>query len=71
MTDVVELAKERRARLATEIAKLDEFIHMAEMLVKYSPGKAKPGTEREEDSADKSGRPTVVRPYTAGSEGKG
>jgi hypothetical protein len=44
---------------------------MAEMLVKYSPGKAKPGTEREEDSADKSGRPTVVRPYTAGSEGKG
>lgn len=71
MTDVVELAKERRARLATEIAKLDEFIHMAEMLVKYSPGKTKPGAGREDDADDKSGRPTIVRPYSAGSEVKG
>lgn len=62
MTDVVELAKERRARLATEIAKLDEFIHMADMLVKYSPGKGKPGTAREDDADDKSARPTIVRP---------
>ena len=32
MTDVVEIANERRARLSAEIAKLDEFIRMAEML---------------------------------------
>ncbi len=37
MTDVVEIAKERQARLAAEIAKLDEFLRMAEMLVKYTP----------------------------------
>ena len=62
MTDVVELAKERRSRLATEIAKLDEFIHMADMLVKYSPGKGKPGAGREDEADDKSARPTIVRP---------
>jgi hypothetical protein len=62
MTDVVELAKERRARLATEIAKLDEFIHMADMLVKYSPGKGKPGAASEDEADDKSARPTIVRP---------
>ncbi len=37
MTDVVEIAKERRVRHATEIAKLDEFLRMAEKLVKYTP----------------------------------
>ncbi len=40
MTDVVEIAKERRLRLATEIAKLDEFLRMAEKLVKYTPLKS-------------------------------
>ncbi len=40
MTDVVEIAKERRIRLATEIAKLDEFLRMAEKLVKYTPLKS-------------------------------
>jgi len=38
MTDVVEIAKECRAKLAAEIAKLDDFIRMAEALVKYSQG---------------------------------
>ena len=38
MTDVVEIAKERRVRLAAEIGKLDDFIRMAEALVKYSQG---------------------------------
>ena len=33
MTDVVEIAKERRARLAAEIGKLDDFVCMAEKLV--------------------------------------
>ncbi len=40
MTDVVEIAKERRVRLAAEIAKLGDFILMAEALVKYSQSKS-------------------------------
>ncbi len=36
MTDVVEIAKERRVRLAAEIGKLDDFIRMADALMKYS-----------------------------------
>jgi len=69
MTDVVELAKERRARLATEIAKLDEFIHMAEMLVKYGPGKGR--ASGSDEDVDKGGRSAVVRPYSASVGGDG
>jgi len=36
MTAVVEIAKERRVRLAAEIGKLDDFIRLAEALVKYN-----------------------------------
>ena len=36
MTDVVEIAKERQARLAAEIGKLDDFIRMAEALLNHS-----------------------------------
>ncbi len=36
MTDVVEIAKERQARLAAEFGKLDNFIRMAEALLKHS-----------------------------------
>ncbi len=36
MTDVVEIAKERQARLAAEIGKLDDFIRIAEALLKHS-----------------------------------
>ena len=36
MTDVVEIAKERRVRLAAEIGKLDDFVRMAEALLKPS-----------------------------------
>jgi hypothetical protein len=38
MTDVVEIAKERRTRLEAEIGKLDDFIRMAEALGKISQG---------------------------------
>ncbi len=38
MTDVVEIAKERRVRLAAEIGKLDDFIRIAQALIKYSRG---------------------------------
>ena len=36
-TDVVALAKERQARLTAEVAKLDNFIHMADALLKHAP----------------------------------
>ena len=39
MPDVVEIAKERRARLAAEIGTLDDFIRKAEALVKYDRGR--------------------------------
>jgi transcriptional regulator with XRE-family HTH domain len=35
MTDVVEIAKVRRADLVTEIAKIDDFIRLADVLEKY------------------------------------
>ncbi len=38
MTDVVEIAKKRRATLASEIGTLDDFIRMAAALVKYGQG---------------------------------
>jgi hypothetical protein len=34
MPDVVEIAKKCRAKLVTEICKLDDFVHMAEVLLK-------------------------------------
>lgn len=33
MTDVIKIALERRAQLSAELARLDEFIRMAESLV--------------------------------------
>ena len=38
MTDVVEIAKERRATLAAEIGALDDFVRMAEALAQYGRG---------------------------------
>jgi transcriptional regulator with XRE-family HTH domain len=38
MTDVVEIARECREKLAAEVVKLDDFIRMAEALVKFSQG---------------------------------
>jgi hypothetical protein len=73
MTDVVEIAKERRVRLAAEIAKLDEFIRMAEKLVKYTPLKSnrEPGTE--DARGPRSTGPASVRSYSeaSGGEAKG
>jgi hypothetical protein len=59
MSDLIAVAKERRTRLNAEIAKLDEFIHMAEMLLKYSPSKS--GDGGDDQRGDRSG-PAVVRP---------
>ncbi len=51
MTDVVEIAKERRVRLAAEIVKLDDFILMAERLVKYNPSKSNKASGTEDEKA--------------------
>jgi len=47
MTDVVEIAKERRDALAAEIGKLDDFICMAEKLIENGGSDA----EEEHDSS--------------------
>jgi len=51
MTDVVEIAKERQARLAAEIGKLDDFIRMAEALVKQSLSKSSKASDTEDEKA--------------------
>ncbi len=51
MTDVVEIAKERQARLAAEIGKLDDFIRMAEMLVKHSQSISSKASDTENEMA--------------------
>ncbi len=73
MTDVVEIAKERRERLAKEIAKLDEFILMAERLVKYTPLKSNTASDTGDARAARSTGPAPVRSYSedSGEEAKG
>ena len=70
MTDVVEIAKERQARLATEMDKVNEFIRIAEALLKYSlPKPNKASVTAGEKPAESTG-PTydeVLRPLTDGS----
>ncbi len=51
MTDVVEIAKERRDALATEIGKLDDFIRMAEALVKNSQSKSNKASATEDEKS--------------------
>jgi hypothetical protein len=78
MTDVVEIAKERQARLATEIAKLDDFIRMAEMLVKNAPLKSSKASETEDEETAESTDPeaaettgqATLRPFSAAADGK-
>ena len=70
MTDVVEIAKERRTRLATEIAKLDEFIRMAEKLIKYTPLKSNKAPDAEDERAARSVGPSAVRSHSSSDEEK-
>ena len=51
MTDVVEIARERRVRLAAEIGKLDDFIRMAEALVKQSLSKSSKASDTDDEKA--------------------
>ena len=47
MTDVVEMAKERQARLTAEISKLDTFLRMGEALLKQSQSKSSKASDTE------------------------
>ncbi len=51
MTDLVEIAKECQARLAAEFGRLDDFVHMAEMLVKYNPSNSNKASGTEDEKA--------------------
>ncbi len=58
MTDVVEIANERSDalaaeidRLTAEIAKLDDFIRMAEALLKHSLSKSSKASDTEDEKA--------------------
>ncbi len=72
MTDVVEIAKERRARLAAEIAKLDDFVCMAEALLKHSRLESNTASGTEHKKTAESTGSTKIRPYSvaAGAETK-
>ncbi len=51
MTDIVRVAKERQARLAAEFSRLDDFIRMAEALVKNSQAKSSKVSDTEDEKA--------------------
>jgi len=51
MTDVVEIARERQARLAAEIGKMDDFIRMAEELLKHSRSESSKASATEDEKA--------------------
>ncbi len=67
MTDVVEIAEERRARLAAEITMLDEFLRMAEKLVKYTPLKSNNASDTEDEKAARSTGRAPVRSFSEAS----
>jgi hypothetical protein len=59
MTDVVKIAKKCRAKLVAEIAKLDEFIGMADKLIEYErqSGAAQPRNETAPSDGETSAPP--------------
>ena len=51
MTDLVEIARERQARLTAEIGKLDDFIRMAEALLNHSQSTSSKASATEDEKA--------------------
>ena len=60
MPDVVEIAKERRVRLAAEIGKLEDFIRMAEALMKHHQMKPSKALNMDDDSLSESSETETV-----------
>ena len=52
MTDVVNIARKCQADLSAEIARLDEFIHMAEKLLKYERAASNKAPNADRDIVD-------------------
>jgi hypothetical protein len=52
MTDVVKIARKCHAELSAEIARLDEFIHMAEKLLKYERSASNKAPSADRDMVD-------------------
>jgi hypothetical protein len=78
MTDVVEIANERRDalaagidRLAAEIGTLNDFIRMAEKLVKDNRLESNRASATEDEKAAESTVPATVHPYSAAADGNG
>ncbi len=83
MTDVVEIANERRAALAAELSRLDFFLRMAEQLEKDSrlesnrasaaedEAATEDETAAEDKTATESTGPAKVRPYSTDTDGNG
>ncbi len=71
MTDVVEIANERRAALAVELGRLDFFLRMAEQLVNDNRLKSNKASAAEDEKAAESTVPATVRPYSAAADGNG
>ncbi len=65
MTDVVEIARERQARLAAEIGKLDDFIRMAEALLKHSLSKSSKASDTKTAGAEAEREDLPVRELKA------
>ena len=51
MTDIVEIAKERQTRLAAEMDEVNEFIRIAEALLKHSQSKSSKASDIEDKKA--------------------
>jgi hypothetical protein len=71
MTDVVKIAKECRETLAAEIAKLDDFLLMAEKLMKYNRSGSGKVLEADDEEATELTSPAIGRPHSeaAGANG--
>ena len=71
MTDVVEIANNRRIRLAAEIGKLDDFLRMAEALMKDVPLETAKAPEVNTEKAAKSNGSVTARTNSAVAEKSG
>lgn len=65
MPDIVEIAKRRRNELAKELSKLDEFIQMAEKLIKWHESKTTGAPTADQSSVKGSSEPVALRTGSA------
>ncbi len=70
MTDVVEIANERRDALAVELGRLDFFLRMAEQLVKDNRLESNKASATEDEKSAESTGPATVHPHSAAADGK-